>query len=502
MNTPKERKRQKSRRKRERTEAFGLNRSTPVVKEKYLRSHTRKREMEGNNNLLQETNDIGMANATIRATVQGALPKNSRGNTPDPIDALRDMPCADISPGVRQMVQESVNHLQQRIEGAIQLRVDREISRVSDAINSLNEAVRLLSLNRNNDTSVANGMTAYGVEPKRQQTGLESQQYTAPRTYSAPQQNIAPQYHLSQQSVPQLNVDDLRSQQRQPSHPQNDEQAEARVSRVEKFGLIFDGNQKRMSVDEFVFRIKYLQKQYKIPDSEMLRDFHLLVRGPAWDWFWLQVKTNQVTSWDALTHSLITHYQAPSSYLEIMRDLVERKQQHGESIDDYFHSLNRIRSRLEQPISEYEMIRIAKLNLKESLSKMMFSVSAASVEQLRIQCLEAERLFPRKEVKPTQGPPRMQRFANEIYYDQREGYDDTEIQGNHEVAAVSGLICWNCREPGHMFMACPSSEWHRFCYRCGKPDVITPQCPNCKSGNPRRNAGIPGDHRSRDNPAK
>lgn len=503
MNTPQERKQRKGRRKRERTEAFNLNRSTPVVKEKYLRSHTRQIEMDGINNLNQVSNDLDMASATNSVPLQGAIPKISRQNTPHPIETIRDMNCEDLGPGVRQMVQDSVNHLQQRIEGAIQQRVDMEMSRVSDAIKNLNEAVRLLSLNRENDVNVSSNGTACRAEQRQQQNVVQPQQNSAPRSYNVPQQNHDLHYPIPPpHSITQPNLEDPRLWQRPPNMMPHLDQVEARASRVEKFGLVFDGNQKRMSVDDFVFRIQYLQRQYKIPDSEMLRDFHLLVKGSALDWFWLQVKTNQVTSWDALTHSLISHYQTPSSYLEIMRDLVERKQQSGESIDDYFHSINRLRSKLEHPITEYEMIRIAKLNLKESLSKMMFSVTVSSVEQLRVQCLEAERLFFRREVKPIQGPTRVQRYANEVHYDQDENDDCAESPDNHEVEAVSGLICWNCREPGHTFMECKATEWNRFCYRCGKPDVITPQCPKCKSGNPRRNAGNPGDQRSGMNPAK
>lgn len=93
MNTPQERKNQKSRRKRERAEAFNLNRSTPVVKEKYLRSDARKqREMASNNN--RELIDVEMANAQKDVRFQGVRPKNPQRRS-HPIDAVRDMPVDD-----------------------------------------------------------------------------------------------------------------------------------------------------------------------------------------------------------------------------------------------------------------------------------------------------------------------------------------------------------------------------------------------------------------------
>ena len=41
--------------------------------------------------------------------------------------------------------------------------------------------------------------------------------------------------------------------------------------------------------------------------------------------------------------------------------------------------------------------------------------------------------------------------------------------------------CWNCLELGHGFSVCKETR-NRFCYGCGKRDVIKTECPNC-SGN-------------------
>nr|XP_041631159.1 uncharacterized protein LOC121502206 [Drosophila kikkawai] len=46
------------------------------------------------------------------------------------------------------------------------------------------------------------------------------------------------------------------------------------------------------------------------------------------------------------------------------------------------------------------------------------------------------------------------------------------------------LTCWNCGQTDHGFSDCPSAERKIFCYRCGKPEVVTPSCPVC-AGNAR-----------------
>lgn len=38
--------------------------------------------------------------------------------------------------------------------------------------------------------------------------------------------------------------------------------------------------------------------------------------------------------------------------------------------------------------------------------------------------------------------------------------------------------CWNCQTTGHTFHACPQPR-RRFCYKCGRPDVVVRRCPRC-----------------------
>ena len=40
------------------------------------------------------------------------------------------------------------------------------------------------------------------------------------------------------------------------------------------------------------------------------------------------------------------------------------------------------------------------------------------------------------------------------------------------------IKCWNCSKPGHRFQNCEESRT-KFCFKCGKKDVISPECPNC-----------------------
>ncbi|KAI8118546.1 hypothetical protein CVS40_9832 [Lucilia cuprina] len=47
--------------------------------------------------------------------------------------------------------------------------------------------------------------------------------------------------------------------------------------RIDKWGLIFDGNNLRMSVEDFIFRIERLQTQYETPVGRVRQRLHLLL---------------------------------------------------------------------------------------------------------------------------------------------------------------------------------------------------------------------------------
>lgn len=90
---------------------------------------------------------------------------------------------------------------------------------------------------------------------------------------------------------------------------------------------------------------------YNIPWSEIIRDFPLLLTGRAESWYWLFQKTNRFHDCEGLKYSLLSQYQSSKSNFGIITELAQRKQQHNESINTYFHIMGQIRAKLVQPIS-------------------------------------------------------------------------------------------------------------------------------------------------------
>lgn len=107
----------------------------------------------------------------------------------------------------------------------------------------------------------------------------------------------------------------------------------------------------------------------------------------------MQQRNNCKKDWEYLKHGLVKRFKTRRTCFEEMLDLLERKQLSGESINTFFHDINLMRSKLERPVSEFEMISLVKKILRKTLSSIVYSMQVSSLEQLKVECLEVERTF-------------------------------------------------------------------------------------------------------------
>lgn len=56
-------------------------------------------------------------------------------------------------------------------------------------------------------------------------------------------------------------------------------------TRVERCGVSFDADDRYNTEDNFIFRLEFLQMQYRSPWSEILRTFRGLLTGRAREWY-------------------------------------------------------------------------------------------------------------------------------------------------------------------------------------------------------------------------
>lgn len=506
-------------RKRGRQPEFDANRSIVHTKSKQRKiKQPKMAQNTGNPDIGPQFIDLARTIMQGNQNTNNTIPPVNPGfQFPPPNTGAHD---EEITPAVRGLVVDEVVVVQRSLEEKVKKMVQDEMGEVRRTIERLTSVVQGLAATNdqqnvthnaqnNNDNNrgcnVNNSNINNNGQNANRSESLPNGSSTAPDiTFGG---LVAHNFNLMNQNG---TTPSSSSQGGNLLLPERSQTFDLKRIRVDKLGIVFD--ERAMCIEDFIFRLEHVQAHYNIPWNEVVRDFHLLVSGSAKDWFWLFVETHGLPQWPTLRLALLNRYQKARSNFEVLRDLVERKQQVNETIDSYFHVMNRLRSRLVQPIPEFDMIKIMKRNVKESVGRIVYPIAVSSVEQLRIECNEAERNFPRKDFRAMAPPPRPTRQVSEVYFEQNDSQYDQETPDEdiEEIAALRfgqqqqqkpPVKCWNCQASGHIFKDCPEDQRALFCYRCGKPNVAAPKCPVCVQKNQKSGVGSTGDSRQTENPA-
>lgn len=73
--------------------------------------------------------------------------------------------------------------------------------------------------------------------------------------------------------------------------------------------------------------------------------------------------------------------------------MIDRKQNIGESFDDFYAEIHDIYFRLKKKIPEKELVGIVKENLRPNLASLTFSSKIETLAELRRECRRAEKLL-------------------------------------------------------------------------------------------------------------
>lgn len=121
-------------------------------------------------------------------------------------------------------------------------------------------------------------------------------------------------------------------------------------------------------------------------------------------------------------------YRNPDFDLNRSTNHTQPKQKRIYEMND--SNMNKLRSKLTQPITEYDMIKIMKRNINLNLGLIVYPIAVSSVEQLRIECNEAERNFPRRDVRNPLPNSKIYRQINELYF---EEVDENEVNRSNVI---------------------------------------------------------------------
>lgn len=260
---------------------------------------------------------------------------------------------------------------------------------------------------------------------------------------------------------------------------------------LKKWGVKFDGSDKTMDAEDFIFRVEALRQDHGLPFTDLVKDFQQLLEGEAHDWYWTHRRLAPFRSWPELRDAFLTQFRRFESEFQIQKKILDRRQQPQESFEDFFKAVVKLRNQQRSPYSEENLVEIMKGNLKSSLAALIFPVKIFGLNHFRQEVKRAESMLANQRQAYQQRsyqPPRV----HEIAYEEEASGTDFEIDAiNHS----SRYTCWNCRQVGHSYVECPTPISRVFCFKCGREGVVTPKCPKCQ-GNVSRSVPRTGQARS------
>ncbi|KAK3916761.1 Activity-regulated cytoskeleton associated protein 2 [Frankliniella fusca] len=254
----------------------------------------------------------------------------------------------------------------------------------------------------------------------------------------------------------------------------------------QKWGLTYSGAE-NTSVLSFILDAEEKAESRGLDKKYLLRGVPEFLTGRAKVWF--RTVKEQIDSWEEMKTFLRTEF-LPVDYSDNLWEEVRgRLQGEQESIGCYIANMLSLFERLALMgrIKEEVKLNIIVKNLAPFYVKGLVNTKVLSISHLRSLGRDLENAkFRVERYDSSRRTPLMEpEFA---YKGKGKKVLVHEAVTEPEVAAVRGpggrppLSCWRCSAPGHRFRECSTKgDFPRFCYGCGKKEVVLTTCPTCRN---------------------
>lgn len=274
--------------------------------------------------------------------------------------------------------------------------------------------------------------------------------------------------------------------------------------------LKYDG---KSCVRSFVQKLEEFRISKGLTEAKMLSSASDIFSGDALHWY--RSIRGSIVDWNGLVSALKEDFDIPDYEYRMASEIQQRTQGEGESITIYLAIMNGMFSRLTKQLSEEEKLEIILHNIRPSYSTIIAaSPNIRSIQELGHICKNYERIKVRsdnfREPPPVSAstlapefsyqPEKRKEFSKTFFNDKsktnfrppqfRKPYPSNSLECDAaEPVNEVKLYCHRCRVTTHSMKECPA-ERTIFCFKCGKKDVRSPDCPDCsqsKVSNEKKN---------------
>lgn len=296
--------------------------------------------------------------------------------------------------------------------------------------------------------------------------------------------------------------------------------------------LKYDG---KTCVRAFIQRVTEFCDARNISGPKALSFATEIFTGDALHWY-RSVKS-RVSSWSELIILLRQDFDQSDFDYRLLSEIRARTQGETENITIYLSIMSGLFSRLAKTLSDDEKLEIILHNIRPCYASTLASVSEIkTLESLQALCRNYESVqsrlanfhepstatfntlapefayngnrnknsghFKSNTYKPNFNTPfnKHQAFTkyknnsnyNYTYNNSKTNYPNNTYNNNktnnekylHAIEAPKARYCPRCRVDTHNLRQCTESKDNIYCFKCGRKDVKTPQCPDCNPTKP------------------
>lgn len=280
----------------------------------------------------------------------------------------------------------------------------------------------------------------------------------------------------------------------------------------------YDG---KTCVRAFIQRITEFCSTRNIPESKALSYATEIFTGDALHWY--RSVRDRVSTWYDLLELLKNDFDQSDYDYRLLAEIRSRTQGETENITIYLSIMSGLFSRLSKNISEDDKIEIILHNIRPCYATVLASTSEIrTLESLQTLCRNYENIQarlanfhePTGVTSSTLAPEfaykgngskinanqksyksnfnqytkfNKQNYSdtNQYKYNKNSNFNYTNINEKyiHAIDSTKPRYCPRCRVNTHNLRQCTENKQNIYCFKCGRKDVKTPQCPDCNKHN-------------------
>lgn len=180
-----------------------------------------------------------------------------------------------------------------------------------------------------------------------------------------------------------------------------------------------------------------------------------------------------------------TVFQTPGYDFRLHQEIFNRFQGDQEPLDLYIAAMEGLYSRLSTRVPEEVKLQQILDNLHPQLQDRLSLFDFKTIEELRLMGRRAEigRLRSAANRPMCRASSMLEPDLAYAGSSRRRDLASGRVSSFQQASGrATQLKCWNCGDTGHVYSRC-NKERKKFCFGCGRPDVIKSKCPDCQSKN-------------------